>query len=219
VVGSINDGEVYRFISKPWDTQEIQAVVAEAVSIGKRMIQRGAGAALLPPVTRDAVLVVGQDRVVHDAVTDCLAGAAPVSHAEGITDALEFLRANETAVIVADVDAGLDNYLVFLNALKRERPEVLVIALTSASDSEYVMELINAAQIYRFLNKPVNFDMLDRYLRAAIAQHEAYRAAPELLEEHAVHESQKAIESTIGRWIRDGLRSLRGKFGGGRLRL
>lgn len=212
MVGSINDGEVYRFISKPWDTQEIQTVVADAVDIGRRLIQRGATAALPPPVTQDAILVVGEGSEVFDAVDQCLAGAAEVTRARGITDALEFLRGHETAVVLADVDAGLDNYLVFLNVLKRERPEVLVIALTSASDSEYVIQLINSAQIYRFLNKPLNGELLERYLRAAIAQHEAYRASPELLEQHTVNESQQSAESTIARWIRDGLRSLRGRL-------
>lgn len=212
MVGSINDGEVYRFISKPWDTQEIQTVVAEAVDIGRRMLKHGASAALPPPVTQDAVLVVGEGPEVFDAVNDCLAGSAEVARARGITDALEFLRARETAVVLADVDAGLDNYLVFLNVLKRERPEVLVIALTSASDSEYVIQFINSAQIFRFLNKPLNTELLDRYLRSAIAQHEAYRASPELLEQHSVHESRQSVESTIARWIRDGLRSLRGRL-------
>lgn len=115
-------------------------------------------------------------------------------------------------MVIADVDAGLDNYLVFLNVLKRERPEVLVIALTSASDSEYVIQLINSAQIYRFLNKPVSYELLDRYLRAAIAQHEAYRESPELLDQHSVQEAPQTIESTIARWIRDGLRGLRGRL-------
>ena len=36
IVGSINDGEVYRFISKPWDNQELQKVIAEAVAIGAK---------------------------------------------------------------------------------------------------------------------------------------------------------------------------------------
>jgi len=33
IVGSINEGEVYRFISKPWDNDQLQRVVAEAVTI------------------------------------------------------------------------------------------------------------------------------------------------------------------------------------------
>ena len=33
IVGSINEGEVYRFISKPWDNRDLQTIVAEAVTI------------------------------------------------------------------------------------------------------------------------------------------------------------------------------------------
>src|SRR5215831_14353899 len=34
IIDSVNDGEVYRFLNKPWGNQEIQAVVADAVAIG-----------------------------------------------------------------------------------------------------------------------------------------------------------------------------------------
>src|SRR5215831_13408574 len=34
IIESVNDGEVYRFLNKPWGNQEIQAVVADAVTIG-----------------------------------------------------------------------------------------------------------------------------------------------------------------------------------------
>lgn len=212
MVGSINEGEVYRFISKPWDTQEILEVVAEAASIGNRLLKRGITAELPPPITPDAVLVIDESRETYNEIVGFLEGAAEVVYARGITDALSVLQKRETAVVIADVDSGLDNYLVFLNVLKRERPEILVIALTSASDSEYVIQFISSAQIYRFLNKTVNFGLMEQYVRSAIAQHEAYRATPELLDKHSVHESRQAVESTIARWIKDGLRSLRGRL-------
>ena len=43
-----------------------------------------------------------------------------------------------------------------LKLLKQENPQILTIVLTKASDSELVIDLINEAQIFRFLNKPVN---------------------------------------------------------------
>ena len=33
IVGSINDGEIFRFVSKPWDPAEFRATVDSAVSI------------------------------------------------------------------------------------------------------------------------------------------------------------------------------------------
>src|SRR5574337_1225827 len=33
IIGSVNDGEVYRFINKPWGNKEIEAIVADAVRV------------------------------------------------------------------------------------------------------------------------------------------------------------------------------------------
>ena len=66
IVGSINDGEVYRFISKPWDNQELQSVLAEAVAIGAKMLDRNR-TQLTPPESVDAaILVLDDDGVVLD---------------------------------------------------------------------------------------------------------------------------------------------------------
>ena len=48
IVGSINDGEVYRFISKPWDNQDLQTTVAEAVTIALELADTRAAAVELP---------------------------------------------------------------------------------------------------------------------------------------------------------------------------
>lgn len=212
MVGSINEGEVYRFISKPWDTQEIRDIMADAVGIGHRLIERGGAMELPAPITRDVILVLAESNQTVEQVRAVLADAAEVVSAGGITDALSILQRRDAAVIIVDVDTGLDNYLVFLNVLKRERPEILVIALTSASDSEYVIQLINSAQIYRFLNKPINWALMEQYARSAIAQHEAYRVAPDWLDQHSVKEARQTSESTIARWLRDGLQRLRGRI-------
>lgn len=37
IIGSVNDGEVFRFLNKPWDTQEFIATVDEAVKIGQEL--------------------------------------------------------------------------------------------------------------------------------------------------------------------------------------
>ena len=53
IVGSINDGEVFRFISKPWDNQELQQVIAEAVIDRQRSARAGAlGAGVVRQVGR-----------------------------------------------------------------------------------------------------------------------------------------------------------------------
>ena len=104
-----------------------------------------------------------------------------------------------------------ENYLVFFNLLKSKYPQILVLVMTSASDSELVIHLINEAQIYRFLNKPVNLSLMQQYLHSALGRYAEYKTAPELLERHRVSESKSAA-SGFGQMVVQRLRSLKNVF-------
>jgi response regulator RpfG family c-di-GMP phosphodiesterase len=80
--------------------------------------------------------------------------------------------------------------------------------LTSASDSELVIHLINEAQIYRFLNKPVNLSLMQQYLHSAIGRYSEFKKSPELLERHRVRESRKVTETSFGQTLLERLKSL-----------
>jgi serine/threonine-protein kinase len=211
IVGSINDGEVYRFISKPWDNQELQNVIAEAVTIGNKLIERQRQQ-LAPPARLDgAVLVLDERREVFEALNGMAGGSVKLIHARNIQEALMLLETTEVAILVADIDMEAENYLVFFNLLKSKYPQILVLVLTSASDSELVIHLINEAQIYRFLNKPVNLSLMQQYLHSAIGRHAEYRSAPELLDRHRVRQS-KSAEGAFGRGILDRLKTIKWPF-------
>jgi response regulator RpfG family c-di-GMP phosphodiesterase/tRNA A-37 threonylcarbamoyl transferase component Bud32 len=211
IVGSINDGEVYRFISKPWDNQELQSVIAEAVGIGNKLLERQRQQ-LAPPAKLDgAVLVLDERREVFEALNGMAGGSLKLIHARNIQEALMLLESSEVAILVADIDMEAENYLVFFNLLKSKYPQILVLVQTSASDSELVIHLINEAQIYRFLNKPVNLSLMQQYLHSAIGRYAEYRNAPELLDRHRVKQS-KAAEGSFGRSIVERLKSLKLPF-------
>jgi serine/threonine protein kinase len=212
IVGSINDGEVYRFISKPWDNQELQHVIAEAMAIGNRMIERQHGQLNLPAKVDAAVLVLDERPEVHTALDRMAGDSLKLLHAKNIQEALTLLESKEVAVLVADIDMEAENYLVFFNLLKNKYPQILVVVLTSASDSELVIHLINEAQIFRFLNKPVNLSLMQQYLHSALGRYAEYKSAPELLERHKVKESTKARDSSFGQMLVGRLRSLKSRF-------
>jgi serine/threonine protein kinase len=211
IVGSINEGEVYRFISKPWDNQDLQLIISEAVEIGQRMIDRK-GSPTQPAQMAAAIMVLDQRPGVFDALRRLLGSTHELVYAPTIDQALMQLEQRQIGVLVADIDGEIENYLILFNLLKQKYPQILVIVLTGASDSEMVIHLINEAQIYRFLNKPVNLGLMQQHLSGAIERYAEYQSTPELLDRHKVKGTEKAQTSAFGRGLVERLKSLRNVF-------
>ena len=62
IVGSINDGEVFRFVSKPWDNQEIQKIIGEAAAIALELAETAATPPIVPDRMEAGVLVIDAQR-------------------------------------------------------------------------------------------------------------------------------------------------------------
>ncbi|HSF20724.1 MAG TPA: protein kinase, partial [Burkholderiales bacterium] len=130
IVGSVNDGEVYRFISKPWDNQEIQNIIAEAAAIAFDLAATAATPPILPDRMEAGVLVIEARDETLRVVTRLIGGACPVYHAKNLEEGLSQLETHETALIVADVASRSEEIIAAFKALKQERPEILAIVLT-----------------------------------------------------------------------------------------
>jgi len=208
IVGSINDGEVYRFISKPWNNQELLQTVSEAVTIATELGDASSTAATLPDKIDAGVLVIDEDEEIHRVTKGVMDGVCPVYYAADLDAAISVMQQHEIAVVLADVGAGNDDMAAMIKLLKQENPQILTIVLTAASDSDLVIELINQAQIFRFLNKPVKVKFMKNHLSSALTQYMKYREAPQLLQQHRVQESEEVRDSTVGKKILEGLMTL-----------
>jgi serine/threonine-protein kinase len=186
IVGSINDGEVFRFISKPWDNQEIQKTMAEAAAIAFDLAATAATPPIVPDRMEAGVLVIDAQDETFRTVTRLVGGACPVYYAKSLDEGLNQLEIHETALIVADVASRGEEIVAAFKLLKQERPEILAIVLTEASDSELVIELINQAQIFRFINKPVNPDLLRQHAQTALTRYQSFKQNPHLTRQHKV---------------------------------
>ena len=103
------------------------------------------------------------------------------------------------AGIRPDIRHG-QNFLIDLNLLS--------ILVTESSDSELVIDLINHAQIYRFLNKPINVRQMRGHVDAALAKYRSFKQRPGLVRSHAVTESVQARTSLWGAKLLDRIRGL-----------
>ncbi len=166
LVGSINEGEVFRFVRKPWDNDEIRAIVSEAATVAMKLAQRAAPQASVSPRTAGSLLVIDPGKSLAEGLERLVAGEASVTQVVTVPEAAKLLQSNEYAAIVADLRAGRDDLVKLFKVVKAKRPETLSILVAAEADSELVAELINQAQIYRFLAKPLN----PRELRAHVGE-------------------------------------------------
>jgi serine/threonine-protein kinase len=210
IVGSVNEGEVFRFVSKPWDNQEIQAIIGEAAAIALELAQTAATPPIVPERMEAGILLIGADADTAGSVKRFVGGACPVRQARDFDSAIGSLDTHETALVIADLGKRREESLPSLKVLKHERPEILVIVLAEASDSELVIELINQAQIFRFLNKPIDTDKLKSHAQAALTRYQGFKQNPHLTHQHKVADPTQG--GSVSRKILDRVKSLKSWF-------
>ncbi len=209
IVGSVNDGEVYRFISKPWDNQALQAVVAEASTIGLELAGTKTPNIALPETMRAGILVIDHDKEIYRVVRELVGPLCPVVRAADADSALDMLKEHEVALVVADVESGQEHLTAMLKLLKQEYPQILSIIATNAKDAEQAIELINQAQVFRILHKPINVGTLKAQVHAALQRYLAYEQTPGLVKAHKVDVPEKVRSSGFARSLLKGFELLR----------
>jgi DNA-binding NtrC family response regulator len=222
IVGSVNDGEVFRFINKPWQQDEIKSIVADATEIALSTwnaspvsiqvdVPKSSPANALAPKPR--LLVIDDDPSDLYWVTQMFVKDYEVSSAGSIADALKALATQDIGVIISEASVNGEDSGMLLKILKREYPMITTVMLTSTGDSDLVIKLINQAQIYRFATKPIRKSVLELAVSSAMRQHERLSADPVLRSRHKV---AKATEdegtSSLAQSIVKGLVGLRARF-------
>ena len=175
LVGSINDGEVFRFIRKPWDNEEIRAMLGEAAAAAAKLVKRApatpataAAEAAPSPRTAGSILVIDPGQSLAKGLERLLAGEARVQLVATVPEAAKLLQSQDYAAILADLRAGKEDLVKLFRVVKAKRPGTLSILVAEEPDADLVAELINQAQIYRFLQKPIDGKELRSHVSAAL---------------------------------------------------
>ncbi len=203
IVGSINDGEIFRFVSKPWDPAEFRATVDSAVSIATELFEQSQAPA---PATRIStagstaeVLVIDDSEEVYRVIDQILGSRYRVRWASTIEAAFESIESGHTGVIISDVKIGGNDASIALKGLKRHAPHLVTVVLAWFHDTKQLVGLINQAQIFRFLPKPVRPNMLEIAVDAAMARHLQLHAQPVLARAHAVEPASEPAPAPSSR--------------------
>jgi DNA-binding NtrC family response regulator len=221
IVGSVNEGEVFRYINKPWDHTEIKEIVAQAAEIARStefapvLVPHETVAAQSPGAMAPAsLLVIDDNKDVINSISGMFQNVYGVHGASNIAQAIEILEKHDISVIITDTHVNNEDTTQLLRILKAQYPLILAILLTEAQDADTVIKLINQVQIFRYANKPIRRGALQLSVKAAVNQSVIYKSNPALLARLAVQVTLDSPHTqTLKTSIMNGLRALRGRFG------
>lgn len=174
LVGSINQGEIFRFVMKPWDNDELKKSLADAFKLAAEQATTPA-AKPAAPRSAGSLLVIDPTEGVAMGLERLLAGTARVIRVETPAEAAKILSKEEIAALVADMGSGMDGLVALFREIRAKLPGVLSILLTDEPDSDLAIELINRAQIFRLLPKPVNARDLRTQVAEALRRYSIYK--------------------------------------------
>lgn len=207
VTASVNEGEIYRYIEKPWDAGHlIQAVEQAAAAAMREFAIADAGkrpaaplAAATPVAAR--ILVLDEGSSIAAQVREILPTAVQVEHSASLEDALERIAERDFAIVVAQLSSSGGDVADALKQLKQVRPAMLAVIVSPLRDSRLVIGLINEGQIFRFLLQPPPRELLRRGLVAALERHAEMRANAALVRRHVVEAPKLAPATMPGRLL------------------
>lgn len=193
IVGSVNDGEIYRFVNKPWDQDDLRRTIEDAVVASRNT--RAAYAQSSATRAKDAekkpqelpyVMLIGESQADLQAMHEVLHSEHRIITAMTLDEAILMTERFDIGVIVAEVSASSRATTDFLALLKQHYPYITTVMLTASEDSDFVIRLINQAQIFRFQLKPLRRGSFRLSVAAAMRAHLHMRSAPALAQRHKV---------------------------------
>ena len=217
ILRSVNEGEVFRFINKPWVAQELLDLVGEAAAIAKT---HPAPAHATDEAHDDTVhiegeciLVVDDDPGVASLVNEALGSGPRVAYANNVAEAVAAFDAQDIGIIISNMRVGNVDATRMLKVLKQQHPDIVVVVYTDATDAVDVIGLINQAQVFRFLPKPVKPTMLRLALAAATAKRKQLKDHPSHSLRHAVQPLTPAARASLVTDIKQVAQATRARAG------
>ncbi len=223
IVKTINEGEIYRFINKPWRNDEIHEIIAEAALASEFEISHSASADKLSATTeasvsqassnqakaqRDlSILMMGSNQDLRNQIRLlCRQHAFNIYGTQTIPQAVGVASAKPTiGVAIIELPVNPEEAMMTINLLKEKRPELISIVLAEETDAETAVELINSGQVFRYLAKPLETSQLEKVIEQAFIRHNTLKSDIKIQQRYKVKKSSRTLT--------EGIKSLFSSFG------
>ena len=189
IIGSINEGEIFRFVNKPWSNEDLSVTVARAVAAARTSAALSAATQDVigaPVGPQPGVLVLDDDPSVPTKVQAILGNDYKVFGATTMEEAVGLMERERIGVVLSDTRVQDNPVITLIGTLKQHHPELVSVILTDRADAGQAIELINQGQIYRFITKPIHDNQCKITVNSALKQHERLAQNPELHKRYEV---------------------------------
>ncbi len=179
VVDSVNVGEIFRYVSKPWNAEKLKETVRFACRVAE---QRRAMTTAKPTVSAIPSLQTPKQEEVSE--YELLFVDSNPKHLEqfkdffkpkykthittSVAEAFELIPKYNIAVVVADSSLPEIDGADFLIAVKDKYPNIVTVLMTGSQDAKQAIRMINEGSVYRYLVKPFPRESLRLTIESAI---------------------------------------------------
>ena len=197
IISSINEGEIFRFINKPWNQQELKETVDQAAEIATNTLDIIEEDRLSPASNKPNMVVIDADISTHAMVRETIGDKANILYHTSLEEGLETLSNTDTSVLVTDIRLGDEDISHTINTLRQQNPYLITIVLTSFQDTAKLIDMINHGQVFRFLPKPARRGLLSQCFDSAIKRHEAFLRNPQLVARQQAQVDEDGVKNSL----------------------
>ncbi len=126
-----------------------------------------------------ALVMIDSDADAQQRLRDVLQPHYKIHFANDFERALVFMEQHETGALICAPRVGRSDLVTPLKALKQSHPQITTIAIDAHLDVDLAIELINEAQVFRLLRRPLHPTICRQYADAAMARYWRIKQNPQ----------------------------------------
>ena len=217
ILGSINEGEIYRYLTKPCKSEELQTVINRATEIALTYNPDEDADQMDSSEDKQSLLVIDENSEIINQLRTQFANSYNVMHATTLEEAYDYLANYDIGVCVTDIHIGGENIAPIIFTLKQDAPHLVVLVQTQFQDASLLIDLINKGQVYRCLPKPMRASLLEVSVNRAFRHHAKLKANPDMAKRHEVeHDPDNDVRIDLTSRVRSFIGKLRARLSLGR---
>ncbi len=191
IISSVNAGEIFRYINKPWKADNLCNLVKLGIQIYDRISQlqareqAKAESQKIPSRVHieveekhGSVLFVDYNENEVKTLVDKFSKGFDVSGVSSVDEAFKELAKRPVSVVVSNVNFGDVDGISFLNTIRQEYPHIVTVILTEVKDATLAVRSINELSVFKYLVKPTSDDIIGKTISEAVEKNKLYTKAP-----------------------------------------